>query len=55
VALAYLLVWTWQEHVRACQILGTQPAREDIPADKFPAYWTRALEDLLESYHRIWD
>src|SRR5262249_13315210 len=26
VALAYLLVWTWQEHLRACEIRETRPA-----------------------------
>ena len=28
-------------------------SREDIPADKFPPYWRCAIDDLLESYHRI--
>ena len=26
---------------------------EDIPASKFPDYWTRALEDLLTGYNRV--
>jgi hypothetical protein len=27
--------------------------RQDIPPDKFPPYWTEALDDLLERYHRL--
>jgi hypothetical protein len=27
--------------------------REDIPANKFPAYWTEALGDLMAAYNRI--
>lgn len=30
VALAYLLVWSWQEHVRACKLLGSKPAHQII-------------------------
>ena len=29
-ALAYLLVWTWQEHLAACELTGNDPAREII-------------------------
>lgn len=28
-------------------------SREEIPAGAFPAYWSRALDDLMERYHRI--
>ncbi len=28
-------------------------AAEDIPADQFPAYWTRVHHELLDAYHRI--
>ena len=27
--------------------------RDEIPADNFPTYWRAALDDLLESYHRV--
>lgn len=27
--------------------------REDIPGDKFPPYWTEALDDLMAAYSRI--
>ncbi len=30
VALAYLLVWTWQEHLEACKLRGETPAKEII-------------------------
>ena len=28
-------------------------SREDIPPEKFPPYWTEAIEDLMQAYHRI--
>jgi hypothetical protein len=27
--------------------------REDIPPDRFPPFWTKAIDDLLEAYGRI--
>src|SRR4051794_7871556 len=27
--------------------------REDIPASKFPDFWTRAIDDLMRAYGRI--
>lgn len=30
IALAYLLVWRWQEHVEACKLRGSTPAKEII-------------------------
>ena len=27
--------------------------REDIPADKFPPYWTEAIDDLMRLYNQI--
>jgi hypothetical protein len=50
-----------------CELIGEPPSRtrpgrkrnivaksrEDIPADEFPAFWTKAIEDLLQSYSRI--
>jgi hypothetical protein len=29
-ALGYLLVWSWQEHLRACKTLDTEPADQVV-------------------------
>ena len=53
VALTYLLVWTWQEHLRACTLLGLQPAREiiflidEIEAHLHPRWQRRIVPALL--------
>ncbi len=53
-ALAYLLVWTWQEHLRACEIRGTKPAREvvflidEIEAHLHPQWQRRIVNALLD-------
>lgn len=54
VALAYLLVWTWQEHLRACTLLGASPAREiiflidEIEAHLHPQWQRRIVPALLD-------
>lgn len=54
VALAYLLVWTWREHQRACEILETNPAREiiflidEIEAHLHPQWQRRIVPALLD-------
>ncbi|MCC6999394.1 MAG: AAA family ATPase [Deltaproteobacteria bacterium] len=54
IALAYLLVWTWQEHVAACQLRGDTPAREiiflidEIEAHLHPQWQRRVVPALLE-------
>ena len=54
VALSYLLVWTWQEHLHACKILGTAPAREmiflidEIEAHLHPLWQRRIVPALIE-------
>jgi len=54
IALAYLLVWTWQEHVAACQLRGSAPAREiiflidEVEAHLHPQWQRRIVPALLE-------
>lgn len=54
VALAYLLVWTWQEHLRACELLGTKPVGEviflidEVEAHLHPKWQRRVVPALLE-------
>jgi len=54
VALAYLLVWTWQEHLRACAIRETKPVREiiflvdEIEAHLHPQWQRRIVKALLD-------
>lgn len=44
IALAYLLVWAWHEHLAACQLLGSEPTRQLV-----------LLVDELESHlHPQW-
>jgi hypothetical protein len=53
-ALAYLLVWTWQEHLRACEIRETRPARDilflvdEIEAHFHPQWQRRIVRALLD-------
>lgn len=52
-ALAYLLVWTWNEHVGASQRLGRQPAKEviflvdEIECHLHPQWQRRIVPSLL--------
>jgi hypothetical protein len=54
VALAYLLVWTWQEHVRAAELLGQEPTRrivfliDEIETHLHPRWQRVILRALLE-------
>lgn len=54
VALAYLLVWSWQEHLDACELQGKEPAREiiflidEIDAHLHPQWQRRIVPALLE-------
>jgi hypothetical protein len=54
VALAYLLVWTWTEHLRAVDLLDQDPAREiiflvdEIEAHLHPRWQRRIVPALLD-------
>lgn len=54
VALAYLLVWTWQEHLQAAELLGKQPAKEiiflidELEAHLHPQWQRRIVPALLD-------
>jgi predicted ATPase len=56
VALAYLLVWTWQEHLRACEIRETSPTRnvvllvDEIEAHLHPQWQRQIVRALLEVF-----
>lgn len=54
IALAYLLVWTWQEHVAASEVRGSEPAKEiiflidEIEAHLHPKWQRRIVPSLLD-------
>lgn len=54
VALAYLLVWTWQEHERASKLLNQETAKQiiflidEIEAHLHPAWQRRILRALMD-------
>jgi hypothetical protein len=53
-ALAYLLVWTWQEHVKASELLGKEPTRQiiflidEIEGHLHPKWQRQIFHALLE-------
>ncbi len=54
IALSYLLVWAWREHLAACQLLGQEPTREVIfLVDEVEAHlhprWQRVILPALLS------
>ncbi|MDY7091881.1 MAG: ATP-binding protein [Acidobacteriota bacterium] len=54
IALAYLLVWAWQEHLATCQLRGSKPTREiiflidEIEAHLHPQWQRRIVPALTE-------
>jgi hypothetical protein len=58
-ALAYLLVWTWQEHVRAAELLGQEPTRrivfliDEIEAHLHPRWQRVILRALLAAIQAL--
>lgn len=53
-ALAYLLVWTWQEHVRAADLLGAEPVEaivflvDELEAHLHPQWQRRIVPALID-------
>ena len=53
-ALAYLLVWTWQEHARASKLLNRETTKQivflidEVEAHLHPAWQRRILRSLME-------
>ena len=54
IALAYLLVWTWQEHLAACNLQGETPTKEiiflidEVEAHLHPQWQRRIVPAILE-------
>lgn len=58
-ALAYLLVWSWQEHLAASQLRGSAPSREiiflidEVEAHLHPEWQRRIVPALLDVVHAL--
>jgi len=54
IGLAYLLVWAWQEHVKASGLLARSPARQmiflidEVEAHLHPSWQRRVVKSLIE-------
>lgn len=61
IALAYLLVWTWQEHLAACELRGEEPTREiifiidEVEAHLHPRWQRRIIPALLDVMEALTD
>jgi hypothetical protein len=53
-ALAYILVWSWQEHCKASEFLGKQPTKQmiflvdEVEAHLHPTWQRRVVRSLME-------
>jgi hypothetical protein len=53
-ALAYILVWSWQEHCKASEFLGKQPTKQmiflvdEVEAHLHPTWQRRVVRSLIE-------
>lgn len=60
-ALAYLLVWTWQEHIQACKLLNQSTTKrivfliDEIEAHLHPAWQRRILRALMDVTKALMD
>ncbi|MBF0098000.1 MAG: AAA family ATPase [Magnetococcales bacterium] len=58
-ALCYLLVWTWQEHIQACKLLGEPTARQlifmidEVEAHLHPKWQRSIIRSLLRMSEEI--
>jgi hypothetical protein len=59
IALAYLLVWTWEEHLKACKFLGQKPTSEviflidEIEAHLHPQWQRKIIGALLAAVEKL--
>lgn len=59
-SLAYMLVWTYHEHVRVAELSGLAPSREllllvdEVEAHLHPQWQRRILPALLEAIRSLW-
>lgn len=58
--LAYMLVWSYYEHVRAAELSGVEPSREllllidEVEAHLHPQWQRRILPAVLEAVRSLW-
>lgn len=59
-SLAYMLVWTYHEHVRAAELSGVDPSREllllvdEVEAHLHPQWQRRILPAIVEAIGSLW-
>ncbi|AMO55842.1 AAA family ATPase [Endozoicomonas montiporae] len=59
IALAYLLVWAWKEHLSACAFLGQEPTRQivflidEIEAHLHPKWQRSIIVSLLQAVNQL--
>lgn len=61
IGFAYLLVWAWQEHLTASELLAKPPARQmivlvdEVEAHLHPTWQRRVVQSLMEVVDRLHD